>query len=258
MKSLLHIHFFGCSFTAGDELADEKYFPWKFVENHTPESYNKKRIELMSNDMWDTYYKENKLCAYPALISQVDSTIKTYNHASNGKSHRRNILDILRLVEELSYEIDVIYFQISPPNRNMIIGDNCIHDIIESNPSETTQEYILAKLKLSRLENQSIQDLMDMYMLQGYLKTKNIPFYFLNLGNELPVRETDIKNTILHNDEGIINFDFLSINNFTNIVDLSYTNLKYDRLLGGHMNPEQHWEVASAITTHIKEVTSKY
>jgi hypothetical protein len=253
-----HIHFFGCSFTAGDELADEKYFPWKFVENHSSDSYNKKRSELLAVDAWDAYYNENKLGAYPALISQADSTIKTYNYSSNGKSHRRNILDILRLVEESSHEIDVIYFQISPTNRDIIIGDSYIHDILEAHPCKETQEYVLAKIKLSRLEDQSIQDCMDMHMLQGYLKTKNIPFYFLNLGDELFVRETDIKNAILHNHEGIINFDFLSIKNFTNVVNLSYLNLKYDRLLGGHMNTEQHQAVATDITTHIKEVTSKY
>lgn len=259
MTQPLHAHFFGCSLTAGDELSDEKYLPWKFVEEHTTESYYEKRKRLGSNYDWVKYQEENKLQSYPALISQTDPNIKTYNHAHNGKSHRRNILDILRLVEESTQKIDVIYFQLSPSDREIIIGDDCIYDIIDAHGDDITQEYIIAKLKLARLEHQSIQDSMDIHLLTGYLKTKNIPFYFLNFGGELDRRIADIKTAILHNEfDGTINFDFLRFEEFTNLINLSYLNFKYDRLIGGHMPKEQHHEIAKFITQHIKEITNKY
>jgi hypothetical protein len=256
-EQILHVHFFGCSFTAGDELADEIFLPWKFVENHTAESYYEKRNNKIVLD-WEAYFKENKLRSYPSLISQANPTIKTYNYAENGKSHRRNILDILRLVEESTQEIDVIYFQLSPPGRDMIIGDDCIHDVLEAHPTQITQEYVLAKLKLSRLQDQSIKDAMDLYMLEGYLKSKNIPFYFLNLGLELTRLQKDIRETILYTDTDTINFDFLNLENLTNVVDLVHINEKYSKLIGNHLPPKQHQEIAQFITKHIKEITSKY
>lgn len=247
MKTL-HVHFFGCSITAGDELSDEKWFPWKFTEQHDAQSYYKKRNSIEFD--WIAYQEENKQQAYPALIEQIDSNVKTYNHSENGKSQRHNILDLLKLVEESTQEIvDIIYFQITPQGRDMIIGETHIIDIIESWHSDQTKKYVEGKLAIARLENQTLQDSMDMYMLTGYLKSKNIPFYFINMGPELELREKDIQAT---------DFNFLTLKNLSNIIDLTDIHKKYNRLLGLHLRPEQHRAIAEFIVEHLKEITSKY
>ena len=70
--------------------------------------------------------------------------------------------------------------------------------------------------------------------------------------------QKDIRETILYNDTDPINFDFLNLENLTNVVDLVHINEKYSKLTGDHLPPKQHQEIAQFITNHIKEITSKY
>ena len=65
-----HLHFFGCSYTAGDELSDEEFFPWK-KDCATIEEYYSRRNQLMSDvSFMENYLRSNKNKAYPALDGQ--------------------------------------------------------------------------------------------------------------------------------------------------------------------------------------------
>jgi hypothetical protein len=243
----LHIHFFGCSFTAGDELTDEKYFPWKFTEEHTVRSFFKKRLTV--NIDYDLYQFENKQLAYPKLIMDLDSNIKTTCYSLNGKSMRHNIFDIIRLVEEGNTQIDCIYLQISPTDRELIFNECRQCDIQLHNPVDLSEAYITEKLKIAMTENQTLHDAMDMYMLDGYLKSKGIPFYFLNISEHLAFRKKGIYNS---RNEATDNFNFLSLDKFTNVLDIQPMLRCEDRLLGSHLSKEQHQLVAEQVLNHIK------
>lgn len=257
MTRQMQVHFFGCSYTAGDELSDDKWFPWKFTESHTLQSFYEKRMTTEYD--WKKYQEENKDLAYPALIEKLSHNVKTYNHSENGKSQRHNILDIVRLVTS-ECEIDMIYFQLSPTGRDMIIGNTIIHNIAEANPTELTRSYVEGKLRMSSSENQTIQDCLDLCMLSGFLKTRGIPFYILNLGSELLDRNNDISNAIScnHKDD-IVDFKFLSMEKWHDILDLSQATRKLaPSLLGGHFSQLQHQSIADHIAKHIQENSVKY
>jgi len=243
----LHVHFFGCSFTAGDELSDEKWFPWKFTEKHDVQSFYKKRRTMICD--WDLYQFENKQLAYPNLITKLDSNIKTTCYSLNGKSLRRNIFDIIKLVEEGKEKVDCIYLQIIPLDREMIFNECGLYDIQLRNPVELSKSYIIEKLKITSTENQTLQDAMDMYMIDAYLKVKGIPFHFLNISEHLTFRKEEIYSAT--NDKKD-NFIFLSLDKFTNILDLEYLLKHEDRLLGSHLSKEQHQLVAGQVLNHIK------
>jgi hypothetical protein len=245
----LHVHFFGCSFTAGDELSDEKWFPWKFTENHTVESFYKKRRSIVDWD-WKLYREENKNLAYPKLIMDADPDIHTYSHSENGKSQRHNVFDVLQLVEQKN-KVDCIYFQISPPYREMVFNQYGKYDIQYGNPLHNTESsYIRNKLELAIDENQTIQDAMDMYLLDAYLKLKGIPFYFLNITEALGNRNNELTKA---KTESIFDFNFLSLKKLPNIIDINYLIDPKDRLLGSHLSKEQHQLVANYILNHINE-----
>ena len=241
------IHFFGCSFTAGDELSDATWFPWKFTEPHTAKSYYIKRSTIDFD--WKEYQKENRSRAYPALIENSNQGVKTYNHSENGKSLRHNILDLILLVTS-GCEIDMIYFQLPPPGRDMIVSKGYILNAMESHLSDLTKSYILSKLSLSIPENQTIQDSLDLCLLSGFLKSKGIPCYILNLGTELGYRLDDIKSA----SQDIFDFEFLSIEKWFDIIDLEDTVRTHSPpLIGGHLSQSQHQLVADYIANHIKE-----
>lgn len=252
MTRQLQIHFFGCSFTAGDELSDATWFPWKITEAHTAQSFYAKRLTIDYD--WKKYQEENRSRAYPALIEKSNQNIKTYNHSENGKSLRHNILDLIQLVTS-GCEIDMIYFQLPPTGRDMIISKDYIINTMESNISELTKSYILSKLLLSIPENQSIQDSLDLCMLSGYLKSKGIPCYILNINTEVEFRQIDINSAVTRNwNDDIIDFKFLSIEKWFDIINLQTTIRRFDPpLIGGHLSQSQHQSVADYIANHIKE-----
>jgi len=239
MNKQLHIHIFGCSFTAGDELSDEIWFPWKFTEKHTAESFYKKRASVPFD--YKLYQKENKLLAYPNLMMSLDSNITTYNYCHNGKSQRHNILDILTLVED-NKEVDLIYLQMPPMNREMIIGENQIYDVSHAFPVPLFENYVHQRLKLSSELDQPVQDILDMIMLSGYLKSKGIPFYFLHISGEMIFRRSIGSY-----------YKVASIDKFDNIIDLQDVIEEKPRLLGGHLSKDQHHLVATILLNHIKE-----
>jgi len=246
----LHIHFFGCSFTAGDELSDEKWFPWKFTETHTARSFYIKRSEMIQNwEDWELYQFENKQRAYPKLITTLDPNINTTCYSLNGKSLRRNIFDIIKLVEENQEKVDCIYLQISPTDREMIFNKSGQQDIQLRNPVQLSAEYITEKLKITIPENQTLHDTMDMYMIDAYLKLKGIPFYFINFTEHLLHRKKDIADV---NNNKIGQFNFLSIDKFSNIIDIMDLIERENLLLGGHLAQYQHQLIAEYILNHIK------
>ena len=77
-----HVHFFGCSLTAGDELSDEEFFPWK--NGCSQEEYYAKRNQLFRQDiaLHDRYVDSNKTKSYPSILNI--SGFSFYNHAKNG------------------------------------------------------------------------------------------------------------------------------------------------------------------------------
>jgi hypothetical protein len=57
---ITNIHFFGCSFTAGDELIDDYFFPWKKDCLTADEYYNKRSLVFKIREKSDFYNKQNK------------------------------------------------------------------------------------------------------------------------------------------------------------------------------------------------------
>lgn len=245
----VHVHFFGCSYTAGDELADEEFFPWKFTEPHTPDSYTAKKREFFKNNPLLTreYRRKNASMAYPALINSPN--ILTTNHAQNGQSVRTNVFKVLELTSTRS-DVDMIYFQISPSGREMYIDSNNNVTSIQlqlalklAEEAKLQHEYAYTKLKTHSIVQYSIEDLMDMYILTGFLKSKGIPFKFLVFGSELDIRSADILE--------LKKFNFLT----NNLSDLPIINVPKDllgkRLLHLHISHQGHQNLAEFITTDI-------
>jgi len=244
----LNIHFFGCSFTAGDELSDEKWFPWKFTEEHTVESFYRKRHTCLIDH--DLYQLENKQRAYPKIITKLDPNVNTTCYSLNGKSIRHNIFDIIKLVETSNEKIDCIYLQISPTDREMMFTEFGQYDIQLRNPVELSESYIREKLKITMTENQTLHDAMDMHMIDAYLKLKGIPFFFINFTEHLYYRMHDIATA--KNDK-IDDFNFLSPNAFSNLIDMRSLIRPEDRLLGSHLSEQQHHMIATNVLNHINE-----
>ena len=65
------MYFYGCSFTAGDELVDDVFFPWKKDCIDVGEYYNKRSEAFNKINVLHEYKTQNNLLAYPAQIEKL-------------------------------------------------------------------------------------------------------------------------------------------------------------------------------------------
>ncbi len=243
-----HVHFFGCSFTAGDELSDEKWFPWKFTEEHTYKTYYDKRAIILSkDDLANTYTEENKKFAYPALMNSGE--IKTHNHAINGASIRTNIFRIVELFCS-GAPIDAIYFQIPPVGRELYLlsGDVTSIQMAVRNADHKWDNYIAEKLISHEPAQWALEDFLDLQLISAYAKERKVPLTFLVFESEIKYRYDDLSS--------LPNFKFLTDEyeklNVMYVQDV--LSQRGHRLLGHHYSHVSHQDLADYLANHLHTI----
>lgn len=254
-----HLHFFGCSFTAGDELSDDIWFPWKH-ECKDQDEYYTRRHEILCN-MEDNiqYQLDNKARAYPAKIENEE--YKTYNHAKNGESLRRNIFLILQLIYSKSTAYDAIFLQIPPVGRELYIDSDLGITSLSFRGIDSyldlQKKYLQAKAMSHRILQYSVEDLIDLLMLSNLCKQKNIRFYLIDFHQMLKPRLDDLR---MDTTKDTTKFQFISDNIFeeTNIINFDEIVLSVFAenkiLLGGHFPEESHQKMADKIKKKLPEI----
>jgi hypothetical protein len=229
-----HVHFFGCSMTAGDELIDEDIFPWKH-ECTDPMDYFRRRTKKLPSD----YNLKNKQLAYPALVA--NSNIVTYNHAELGAGVQENIINLFKTLWELK-PVDYVYFQITPYGRELIINDKHIHSTLQiAWETEGYERYQEAKNVSHHSWQWTVEDFMNLILVHNFLSNKGIKHKFLELNHWInDFRYIDIEYTP---------FRFL-IEEYKKlpILNVSEQIKHIPTLLGNHLSREAHVEIAKIIT----------
>lgn len=249
-----YVHFFGCSYTAGDELSDDKFFPWK-KDCGTPEEYYTRRNQLLSvnGSFLEEYISSNKNKAYPALIA--DNEIVTYNHAKNGAGIREMIFKVLELVEQqIINKSSIIYFQIPPYPREVYISHIEISSLQMSGTGIVEKEELKNYKKSKLLSHdiildQSGNDILDIILLKSFFVSKNISFNIVLVDENLQNRHHDIQSKTCR-------YDYLLklLYENQNILDIWAAGLSScPRLTGGHHSPAGHAIIANEIKKHILE-----
>jgi len=220
-----YIHFFGCSYTAGDELTDDIYFPWKVGCKTTAEYYQKRVEHIRFHPEFDyiKYQEENKKKAYPAILGGI-------NHASNGASLKENILRIVQLINS-DTPIDAIYLQIPPYLRELYITeDNEISSLILNSVEVTVaRSYIEAKISTHDKINFIVNDVLELISFYSFLKRKNINFGIISFGIEMDRRRLALAGSPF---EFLISeLDRVEVIDFKNYLN---DNSKSSRTLGYH------------------------
>jgi len=193
-------YFYGCSQTAGDELSDgTEQFPFKLTDSL--EDYFKVKLSALPTQHEYHIYEEcNKKFAYPAMITKKYN-IPTLNFASNGKSLRHNILDIIKHVSLESEKIAHIFLQVPVTGREVYINERRINSVQLNNlnnPYTPLNEYIKSKV-ISHPDIHFIaEDIFDLILLDGFLKSKNISYTLIDFHYNLSeFRFKELTNTHL-------------------------------------------------------------
>jgi hypothetical protein len=249
---MINLHFFGCSLTAGDELSDEEYFPWKKTCNSPDEYFNRRNKILLDSDFSTKYEQSNRELAYPALIN--NDVYKTYNHSKNGASLRENIYRALKLIYE-NNDVGAVFLQIPPPGREMhIVGKDFVTTLRFSDAKKSytinenaVSKYINAKVMSHTHVQYSVDDLMDLLMLINVARQKNVKFYVINIIDQLEIRLRDLN--------GVDGFQFIHDNLLKeiNLIDLP-RHLKRQQTLAGHITKPAHREFAELIQAMLPNI----
>lgn len=241
------IWFYGCSLTAGDELADNEFFSWKKNCKDAIE-YHKKRSEIFYQDteLDLRYQKRNKELSYPKKLEN-SSNFKIVNQAENGASLKTMIVKSLEDII-LKKPVDFIVFQIPIHQREFYMRDTGFSSIQMSNPNlpKILDDYRKIKLKSHTKYQQSFEDLLDLVLYDSYLKNKKIPYMFLIMNEtEYQYRVSDLKDTPYH----------YLISEFDKITDkfLVFNEPDcYERELAGHLNSNAHVQLSNLLKRFLE------
>lgn len=246
----MRMDFYGCSFTAGDELVDDIFFPWKKECTDVGEYYNKRTEEFNRAGVLEKYKKQNCMLAYPAQIEKLTGHT-TFNHSDNGASMREMVYKIIHQVS-IGDKPDHIFLQLPPPGREYVI-DNIFPMSLQMSTINFVQQYarmekyIREKVAVSTIYSWSVDDFMDLLMLDGFLAKRNVPFTLLDVGT-LNLRRKELM--------GLSRYEFLS----KEIDKLKPVHLalrcEYKTHLGGHFDLDTHKGFARYIVNHILSNTS--
>lgn len=243
-----HLHFFGCSYTVGDELADDEFFPWK-KECRTGKEYYKKRNEIPNND--ENYYNYTRACkrmAYPAQIESNDIT--TYNYAEVGASVRHNLFRLIAAVHDRKINPGhMVFLQLSPWPREVYMKEDGITSIqitVPENKPAYIKNYIENKIVSHNDYQFAAEDIMDIILTQGYLKSINVSLLLLEFDYFLKKRLDVLPDY----------YKFLidELNKSVQVLNLSkvFKSLRYNtRLLGGHYTHHAHERIAEELKKYI-------
>ena len=232
---MIDVHFFGCSFTAGDELIDDEIFPWKEECTNFTEYFSRR---VLPND----YQKRNKELAYPALVKTSD--INTFNYAANGAGIQENMINLIELVSS-NKKVDCVYFQITPYGRELVIDQNNSATSLQLAWDSTGYEdYLKAKRQSHKFWQYAVEDFMDIIMIHNYLSNHGIKHKFVELASWInEFRERDLEHT---------KFSYLIKEyNKLPILNLSDSIKHFPTLLGNHFSKEAHAEISRLITNDL-------
>lgn len=186
------IFFYGCSFTAGDELSDSEY-P-ELCNHPNLDSYliaRKKFLEDYDQSM--IYLQKNKAKAYPAKVNGRGHLCE--NFAENGASLEQMICEILLHVADEGKRPDVVFLQIPPIYREALFFnehpfiDTLMFNSLSINANgQRYSDYLKAKVMSFDGSHFAIADFMKLYMLQFFLDRKNIKFHLVEMKDELKLR----------------------------------------------------------------------
>jgi len=245
-----HLHFYGCSFTAGDELSDDEFFPWKSECKDREEYYYRRSPELAMPNFFENYTEKNKTMAYPAKMNSDEIT--TYNHARNGSSTRECIFHMMdKLYDADLPQPDAVFLQLPPFPREFYIdgqyrsdyppANTCLArtSIIFGHHHDDLKTYAKTKLLTHFPYQSAVEDIMDLIMINSFFKLRNIDFYLINFGYELRSRLTIMP----------IRYRFLIDELFKTVpmIDLVLLHDEAERLLGGHYSESTHEKIAQSI-----------
>jgi hypothetical protein len=249
---MINLHFFGCSLTAGDELSDDEYFPWKATCKSGNEYFQRRNKILLDSDLSTKYEQSNRELAYPALIN--NDVYKTHNYSRNGASLRENIYRALKLIYG-DNDVGAIFLQIPPSGREMHVkGKDFVTTLrfadakkVVTKDEEAVSRYINAKLMSHSNIQYSLDDLMDLLMLNNVARQKNVKLYVIDMLNQLEARLQDLN--------GVCGFQFVHDNLLKeiNLIDLPL-HLKRQQTLAGHITKQAHREFAELIQAMLPNI----
>jgi hypothetical protein len=249
---MINLHFFGCSLTAGDELSDDEYFPWKATCKSGNEYFQRRNKILLNSDLSTKYEQSNRELAYPALIN--NDVYKTHNYSRNGASLRENIYRALKLIYG-DNDVGAIFLQIPPSGREMHVkGKDFVTTLrfadakkVVTKDEEAVSRYINAKLMSHSNIQYSLDDLMDLLMLNNVARQKNVKLYVIDMLNQLEARLQDLN--------GVGGFQFVHDNLLKeiNLIDLPL-HLKRQQTLAGHITKQAHREFAELIQAMLPNI----
>lgn len=246
-----HLHFFGCSLTAGDELTDDIFFPWKDECKSGAEYFQRRNKVLLDETTSFAYEEQNLKFAYPALIE--DSEYKTFNHAKNGASLKENIVNIVDLIFN-DKDVSVIFLQIPPPGRELyFMGQPPVTvttlRLLDQNTNLAIRRYIESKLISHHPAQLSAEDLIDLIMLANLAKQKNVRLYIINLTNALKLRLNDVL------DQKVCGFINHNLTKELNLIDFeNRQDIRINQTLGGHFNKLAHQIIAEEIKQMLPDI----
>ena len=182
-------YFYGCSMTAGDELSDgTDEYPFKLGQ--TPGYYTIKAEVLYNPMKMYKYQASNKKMAYPAIITKKYG-IHTTNLAENGMSLRQIVINITSLVTNSPDTIDHIYLQVPVMGREHFLTSTfeaSIQLTREISWDEDVENYRKAKLLSHSDVHICVEDINDLVLLNGFLKSRNINLTVIDINNSLEDR----------------------------------------------------------------------
>lgn len=248
-----HVHFFGCSLTAGDELSDEEFFPWK--RNYSVEEYYAKRNQLFQSDpnLHVRYADSNKTKSYPSILN-IDG-FSFYNHAKNGSGIREIIFKILRVLDQFGPDnISAIYMQIPPGLREEYIHVDGVDSFqlasVGLTENNDIENYIKAKLfSHDFILHQAVNDLLDLIFINSYITSINIPFYMIILDDNLDTRIRDINERTSE----YRHLENLVLKNINSLDCRGRELFSSTKELGGHFSRKGHVIIADILKKHILE-----
>ena len=182
-------YFYGCSMTAGDELVDNTgYYRFKFGE--TPDYFIVRNRILDTALKLEEYFNANKELAYPAILRKKYN-LDAVNVAENGMSLRHIVTKITALVANSKETIGHIFLQVPIMGREHFVTSQFETSIQLTNElvgNNELENYRRAKLISHSDVQDSVADITDLVLLDGFLKSKNIVFTIININNTLDMR----------------------------------------------------------------------
>ena len=186
------VYFYGCSFTAGDELSD---FEYPELCNHpNAEIYTVARRKFLATggDKIRTYFQKNRSRSYPAKVSAAGFNCE--NFAENGASLEDMICKIILHVSEKK-KPDIVFLQIPPLYREALfynewpfIDTLMLNNLGVNVNAANYSDYMKSKIMSFDGSHFAIGDLMKLYMLKYFLDQQNIKLYLIEMVNDLKLR----------------------------------------------------------------------